>query len=98
MIDKKDILSGQHIWFADKSNVGQIKVIDIDKDDIVHYTSYDGNQYQKDLSIPLSQMKNFYVNPADAIVQAQDWISKNLEVDPLDPTKLRPKQQLYICD
>ena len=43
-------------------------------------------------------MKNFYVNPADAIVQAQDWISKNLEVDPLDPTKLRPKQQLYICD
>ena len=47
MIDKKDILSGQHIWFADKSSVGQIKVVDIDKDDIVHYTSYDGNQYQK---------------------------------------------------
>lgn len=93
-----EIVPGQHLWFSDKQNVGQIRVIDVDDDGTVHYTSYDGIHYNKDLTLKKSQLKNFYSNPADAISKSQEWISQNMQVDPLDPTKLIEKPQLYICD
>jgi len=75
-----DILPGQYIWFSDEGNVGQYKVIDIDKKNnkLVY------NNGDKDIEIPFdyksSKCDKFYANGSDAFDDARIYANTYFKI------------------
>lgn len=63
MADFKDINPGQYIWFAKQGQVGQVRVIDVDKkNNKLYYNYFDNTSHdvEIDFDYNLSQNGDFY--------------------------------------
>lgn len=73
-----NILPGQYIWFSKEGNVGQYRVVDIDKEhNKLTYT--DGHDLTKEIDFDYSKPKNseFFANPQDAFDDAMIYADTN---------------------
>ena len=69
-----DILPGQYIWFSKEGNVGQYRVVDVDKEhNKLTYT--DGHELTKEINFDYSKSRNyeFFSNAPDAFNDAREY-------------------------
>ena len=76
MADFKDVNPGQYIWFSKQGQVGQVRVIDVDKENNkLYYNYFDGTSHnvEIDFDYNLSQNGDFYPSGEDALDAARKY-------------------------
>lgn len=74
MSNFQDILPGQYIWFSKEGNIGQYRVVDIDKENNkLTYTDRQNHNFEIPFNYDLARNNDFFADAQDAVEDAKRY-------------------------